>query len=981
MSGTNIPNKHSVPPGQKTTLHHNHHHRQEMKVNQPVPQRHSTGNQPREPNRDPSRQRIQREYNSSSSSTSSTVHSHGHTIHQTKDANVDNTLPDITSHRSDATTLPDNLSNNNHNLQRLSTMDGKHQSHDKRVYDPRHKTVDHRKDGEQKAYNKYPESSRDRQRKSDTLEQRCEEVRKLIEKPLLFPKPALDVQHAANIQKQSYHGKYSQPDKPQGSTSAFIGDMKPIAMSQNAFSQEKSPTTLASSLPQISQKSISSKPTINQHSAYGVPQTLKDSIKNGNSQSSCLTPLNNIDDPKAEKRPRHDELIEQQQNLLQTPTTKHKSLFSPEKVQTSRESHSQRPKSKQKTPPSAVKVPKERAPETLTGLNLVSPFASPPGLQQTDSMPMKRSASDASMISHKRHRTTSSSENESQLKIKMEDTSSLEAMKMLGRVPELIQPIRDNPSSNGRSTSVASDLQPPELIKPFEPEPVIPRFGNIVTNGLDTGVETQQKPVQMEYLSPMKSAQSISALLQEPLAPLPSLLQGVQQFSQITPQQAHQEQVVQQEQQQQPQQLPQQQQAQMPLQVQSQTLQHQHQHSQQHQQPVTSHSSLLPDSQLAVQTQCMTLPSSVNETSVVSTVDISVLSAPVQNNTDGVAQTVPTTSQPIVPTVAEEKKTEHHKSEKKKKKEKHKHKDKDKTKEKHKHKHKDKDKDKDKERHRDKDKEKNEDTLPAAPIKITIPKEKLNLSGETAVTSGGTIVIPEKNKSPQGTGLKLKILKDRLKGAESIPSTQAQPVPQAPLKMKIRTDAIWRSSTGNVPVTTTSASTIGSVPDYSSDGRKRERIDVNESTSNVVPPTKKQQQQLQQQQQQQQNDQHNRYPSQERLVANLSIGDPRWFSQGNESAQPVAKVREVSRRNAEQEFKFSGRSIGGTYCSFCQKTFSRAWSLQRHLADTHFYVPQSLSCDQCGRIYKSRNSLVSHKSQYHARKERKDHDIHCELTY
>lgn len=73
----------------------------------------------------------------------------------------------------------------------------------------------------------------------------------------------------------------------------------------------------------------------------------------------------------------------------------------------------------------------------------------------------------------------------------------------------------------------------------------------------------------------------------------------------------------------------------------------------------------------------------------------------------------------------------------------------------------------------------------------------------------------------------------------------------------------------------------------------------------------------------------------------------------------------------------------GTYCTFCQKSFSRAWSLQRHLADTHFYVPQSLTCDQCGRSYKSRNSLISHKSQYHAKKERKDHDTNYmhEVTY
>ncbi|XP_012142944.1 broad-complex core protein isoform X2 [Megachile rotundata] len=112
----------------------------------------------------------------------------------------------------------------------------------------------------------------------------------------------------------------------------------------------------------------------------------------------------------------------------------------------------------------------------------------------------------------------------------------------------------------------------------------------------------------------------------------------------------------------------------------------------------------------------------------------------------------------------------------------------------------------------------------------------------------------------------------------------------------------------------------------------------------------------------------------------VSFADIRWLTQ-NGNHQSTPKLREVSRTSVDHESKQSGRSISGTYCSFCQKTFSRAWSLQRHLADTHFYVPQSLSCDQCGRSYKSRNSLVSHKSQYHAKKERKEHEEQCEVTY
>ncbi|XP_048510121.1 broad-complex core protein isoforms 1/2/3/4/5 isoform X2 [Athalia rosae] len=106
---------------------------------------------------------------------------------------------------------------------------------------------------------------------------------------------------------------------------------------------------------------------------------------------------------------------------------------------------------------------------------------------------------------------------------------------------------------------------------------------------------------------------------------------------------------------------------------------------------------------------------------------------------------------------------------------------------------------------------------------------------------------------------------------------------------------------------------------------------------------------------------------------------------GDTDNRGLPSLREVRRRPVEPDVVINAKSAtpstAGTYCSFCQKTFSRAWSLQRHLADTHFYVPQSLSCDQCGRSYKSRNSLVSHKSQYHAKRDRKDVEGHCEISY
>lgn len=814
-SNASVPSKHQVPVQKGSSLHHNHYHRPDIKVGQPVPQRHSASSQSREPSRDPSRQRLSRDGHNATNIAHSS-HSHG---------NLDGTSSESASHRTnggatqDSTSslhsnLQEKMSNNNYSGHRLNALD-KHQTHDKRMYrveDPRLKSA------------KYADISKmeNQRRKAETLEQRSEEVRKLIEKPLPPPKQA-DVPYLMNVQQkqQVHHSKYNQQDKSQSSSLA-VDAKHPVTTGQNALSQDKSPSALVSaSSSQIPQKSAPKTQMYNQHTAQGVSQILKDTIKNGSSQS-CLS-LNNMDDPKRSRTAAYEDSIERNsidvQQILHTPPSKHRSLFSPE-TPTTREPHTQsaRPKSKQKTPPVAVAKIKER----------VSPFASSPTSQ--DLLPTKRSSSNDGPSSNKKLRTSNIGESESLIKpkqeIKTEDTSSLEAMKMLGRVPDLIQPIRDNPllPSNGKNSSassIVSDLKPPELIKPFESDPH--RFYamsqhkplsinmHMLPNGMDLNAQMKQDSVEhvvrvkkelpehyikkeplghkapeislsqvqpkVEYTSPMKSVQGISALLQEPLVPMPSLLQGLQQHNQTSlAQQVHQEQL-------------------------------QLQQSQQH----SLHS--LMEHQLPAVTQCLSLPiASDNPMPIASTVDISALSCMplTQQTNNSVVEPVSSVGMLTIVPPTEEKRSEHHKSEKKKKKEKHKHKDKEKSKEKHKHKH----KDKDKERHREKkDKERNEETPAAAPIKITIPKDKLNLSTESSPTViGAGSGTTDKNISPQSTVLKIKIPKERLKGADNVPgSSPVQPsVVQGSLKIKIRTDGISRSSTAPAPSSILSSSANGS---------------------------------------------------------------------------------------------------------------------------------------------------------------------------
>ncbi|KAK0175191.1 hypothetical protein PV327_008961 [Microctonus hyperodae] len=760
--------KHPPIPNQKTNPHHNHHHhRPDVKFPQPS-QRHSSSSQ----SRDMSRQRIPRDYSTTQQAPLAVPpYPHGHQINSSINdgaSTSDMTAPNdsLQIHQNPVDKL---ANNNNHNAHRPI-------QHDKRAYDPRHKLMEHRKEDQKNYPTKYIANDQarvDRQRKPDSLEQRSEEVRKLIEKPLPLPKPRAEVQkeeYIASMLKQSHHPKYGQ-DK--------------IPMAHNST---------RNLMPHDFSKASTSKSLIGNQHSHGVTPIMKD-IKNGNSNATTqhLTNCNNVDDPKAEKRPRSDEQIS---------FGKHKSLFSPEKVPINREQHSQRlsKSSRQKTPPVSVKsIKQERIQETtsqsLQGPNLLSSFPSSYLSQQQQQQQQQPNVmANYSTTSHKRNKPTNIGDIEQPMKIKIEDQSGFEAMKMLGRIPELIQPIRDTPgSTNGRTNSVANDLKPPELIKPFEPE-VDTRHA--FTNGLDVInikneprdliqrkdennmniIDRLENPLQIknEYLSPLKSAQSISALLQEPLAPMPSLLQPMI--------------------------------------------------SESSQNPSSFDSGIFSSSQTQSQDLMSQSQTSMNmsqelapindEQFSLSTVDISALSTPVQIVPEVPIVTV--TNNPLI----EVRKTEHHKSEKKKKKEKHKHKDKDKSKEKHKHKHKDKDKEKhrDKDREKDKDKERNKDKdkdrdnkneeNSAAPIKITIPKDKLNLTLDSNIIHDKT--------SPQGTKLKIKIPKERLKGADSSIVPPILRDIQAPLKIKIRTS--------------------GAITDYP-ESRKRER----EFSDNVAPPSKKSQ--------------------------------------------------------------------------------------------------------------------------------------------
>ncbi|XP_074107275.1 uncharacterized protein LOC141532717 [Cotesia typhae] len=666
-SGTPI-SKHMVP--QKAAVHHNHHHHHHHRPDLKLQQKHSSS-APRDSGS--FRQRIPRDYQQPPNYSQHQL-ANNHAA-APKDSNpllgdaVDPAAPD-------ASHLDKSSSNNNHSARPALF--------DKRSFDPRHKIVDHRKEDQKNSQfpnpppPKYPEHirSNDRlSRKLPELEQRSEEVRKLIEKPLPIPKPRAEIhkeEYIANMLKQSHN-----PNKLAHNSRIFPHDLskqpqpglvKPQVHQQQQLQQQQQQQQL-----------------IHQHPHMSLIFKEKNGIQ--------MNPNLAINDDKIDKR-KHDE-------LTQVPLIKHKSLFSPDKITPPQDLNlNQRKFLNKKTPPaSSSKLIKQELNQDVLDLNTQSLFSMSPELNLKRELPQEQ-------------------------KIKSEE-NNLEKKPRMGDIK-------------------------PEKLPIFEAE--------LLFNGPSLKTESD--------LSPMKSAQGISALLQEPLAPMPSLLQTLSSdegiFSQVSG----------------------------PVEA-SQNFQDL---------PSGQKPTALGSSQ----------PNISQEEPFVSTVDISLFSSPVVSSQ--VPIVVP--AAPETPGAVSKKQENHHKSEKKKKKEKHKHKDKDKDKEKskdkHKHKHKDKDKHRDKEKDKEKEKSKDggvdkrdkHDDSVTAPIRITIPKDKLNL-----------VDTPDGKKKSPSAGIKIKIPKERLKNKEAPAAGH-----QGPLKIKIRTNA----------------TASGQPEGYNIENRKRERgDDANQ------PPAKK----------------------------------------------------------------------------------------------------------------------------------------------
>ncbi|XP_055538668.1 cyclin-T isoform X2 [Wyeomyia smithii] len=207
---------------------------------------------------------------------------------------------------------------------------------------------------------------------------------------------------------------------------------------------------------------------------------------------------------------------------------------------------------------------------------------------------------------------------------------------------------------------------------------------------------------------------------------------------------------------------------------------------------------------------------------------------------------------------------EHHrsKSEKKKKKDKHKHKEKDKSKDKDREERKKHKKDKDRHRDREKSDIANEEPV-TAPIKIKLPKDKINLpslsDGPEGPASRSSVFAASGGSIPatSDSGLKIKIPKDRLSGSSSLGASTATgtgassssvgsnyPTLPAtnPLKLKISKDKIISTGGDNSHNNGSGhghlSGNSGTAPHHGHSGKKkdrdRDRDKVKSSKSSIV---------------------------------------------------------------------------------------------------------------------------------------------------
>ncbi|KAJ8679862.1 hypothetical protein QAD02_015649 [Eretmocerus hayati] len=734
---TSLPNKHSSSSSSsnmKQPAHHNHHQNSRQDAKNVMAQRHSGITSSSNSNQSRDRQRMSRDFNSCNTSGSL---SHNHLLDSSLDVSINN-------YAQESSTI--------HPPEKLSNMT--HKSHESRGADTRHTKQPSQQQKDAKPYVKYADQSRTSRKPLDILEQRSEEVRKIIEKPLPPPKPRAEVikeEFAAMMLKQPHQpSKYEKPPVPsvnmsQPSSLPNESKMNLLNVGQTAFSIEKSPNAPVSAA-QMSHKSMSASSKSNQL----MP------VKNGSSSStSSFSLLGNLDDPKSEKRPRHPNERDSQALQAPPPTHKHRSLFSPEKTltPTPKESlHSQRPKPKQKTSPAVPKLDSMSG-QTNSSIGLMSDqkhktsnnlnptgFPSQKSREAVENLDSRQQLSDT----HAREFSSSFGVHE---QFGFGGSRTLDSVQQSkdGKGAGIKSPMELGKSFDGSSDSsfrhdqqhglsngldfakhefstidpssfIVKD-QPPEQLFSHEMPSSDTMFMRqesqakvsdfLLFETKKDSKETSLTSMKPERYSPLKSAQSISALLHEPLAPMPSLLQ-MSNYDKTRQQQSTDD---------------------------------EKQSPDQFHRGKSSESSLPSTVDLSDLGVSSILSSSFSQSSTTATSSASMLAGSI-------------TASSVLPATTEEKQKSEHRS-----------------------------------------KAGTSDSLPAVPIKITIPKDKLNLSSESIGTSSSSSAPT----SVPSSSLKIKIPKERLKVTEvsSHQSSQQQQasqvnVTQAPLKIKIRTDGLGR---------------------------------------------------------------------------------------------------------------------------------------------------------------------------------------------